>query len=151
MGIVISLVSGIVLIVCGALCMPSIIAKKRPEAKELLEKIAKFQGWIGLVICIWGICGIFMSILDISWITTWPLWWLTGLVANVLNFGVGFLLGFGMIQQLILSKAPDETKVKAEALHKKLVGMQIPLGYTAIIVGLWVILYGLIIRHIVYM
>lgn len=45
------LVYGIALILCGVLAASSVIVKKRPEAKELIAKLAQWQGWIGLVVC----------------------------------------------------------------------------------------------------
>lgn len=62
------------------------------------------------------------------------------MLASVLSFGVGFLLGYGMIQQFALKKANDAAKEKAEQLHKKLVSLQIPLGYICIIYGLWIVI-----------
>lgn len=43
------LIGGIVLIVLGALALPSLIGAKAPGAKDLLDKVAPFQGWIGAI------------------------------------------------------------------------------------------------------
>jgi hypothetical protein len=140
------IIGGIALIVCGALCIPGIIAKKSPEAKELLDKIAKFQGIIGIVICIIGIIGVIQALINIGLIGYSPIIWLTWLGSNVLNVLVGFLLGFGMIQQIALSKAPDDAKKKAEELYQKLVGIQIPLGFACLIGGVWTIIAIILFR-----
>ena len=133
-------VYGIALVVCGVLAASSVIVKKRPEAKELIAKLAQWQGWIGLVVCLWGVWGIISAILNIGWLKDAPLWWIFLLAASVLSFGVGFLLGYGMIQQFALKKANEAAKAKAEQLHKKLVSLQIPLGYICIIYGLWIVI-----------
>jgi hypothetical protein len=133
---------GIALIVCGALCIPSLIAQKSPQAKELLDKIAKFQGIIGIIICIVGIIGIINALLSIGMLGLWPIYWITLLATNVLNLLVGFLLGFGMIQQIALGNAPEDAKKKAEEMYQKLVSIQIPLGFACIIVGVWALISG---------
>ena len=74
---------GIALTVCGLLCVPSLLAKNE-QMKDALKVVSQFQGWIGLIICVYGIWGIIDSILRLSWIGTWPLWWLTYLVAAVI-------------------------------------------------------------------
>lgn len=139
---------GIALIVLGALCIPSLIAQKSPDAKELLDKVTPFQGWIGLGACAVGVWGIIGTITTIGWLTSWPLWWITRLAGSVLNLGVGFLLGFGMIQKFALANAPEEAKAKAEEAHMKLVGVQVPLGFASLIAGVWVILYELVLQGI---
>ncbi len=145
------IIDGIIIIVCGALCMPSIIAKKKPEAKELLAKIAQFQGWIGLACLGWGIWGVIRSIQWMGYGLQYDLiGWITGLGFGVILALVGFLLGFGMIQQFALKNAPAEAKAKAEEAHQKLVGMQIPLGFACLITGGWVIVYSLVLRNIFY-
>jgi hypothetical protein len=133
---------GIALIVCGALCIPSLVAQKSPQAKELLDKIAKFQGIIGIIICIVGIIGLVSAIFSIGRLFYSPIAWLTLTATNVLNIGVGFLLGFGMIQQIALGNAPEDAKKKAEEMYQKLVSIQIPLGFACLIVGVWAIISG---------
>ena len=137
-------VYGIALVVCGVLAASCVIVKKRPEAKELIAKLAQWQGWIGLVVCLWGVWGIISAVLNLGMLKDFFLLWVFYLIASVLSFGVGFLLGYGMIQQFALKKANDAAKAKAEQLHKKLVGLQIPLGYICIIFGLWIVINGVV-------
>jgi len=40
---------GITLILLSIVAVPSLILSKKPNAKELLEKVEPYQGWIGLV------------------------------------------------------------------------------------------------------
>lgn len=142
------IVSGIVLIVLGGLCLPGLVAKKSPKAKDLLDKITPFQGMIGLVVFFWGTWGIISSLLSISWLGSWPLWWVTRLAGNVLNFAGGLILGFGMIQKLVLSRLPEEAQEKALELREKLISFQTPIGLAALITGAWVIVYELILQGI---
>ena len=144
------IVDVIIIVVCGALCLPSIIAKKKPEAKELLAKIAQFQGWIGIGCFGWGIWGIIRSIQWIGWIGYAPIDWITYCAYSVVLTLVGFLLGFGLIQQFALKNAPAEAKAKAEEAHQKLVGLQIPLGFACLIIGAWMLVWDLVLRGILY-
>jgi hypothetical protein len=124
------------------------LAKKSPQAAEQLKKLAPVQGWIGLIVAIWGAWGIINAILTLGWLGSWPLWWVTNLAGNVLNLLLGIILGYGMIQQYALAKANDAAKAKAEAFYQKLVAMQSTLGIVGIFVGLWVLLYNLVLQRI---
>ncbi len=140
------LIAGVALIVSGILASSSTIIKKRPEAKELIAKLVPWQGWIGLIVCLWGIWGTIHAVLTIGLIASVPVWWLTYLVANVSSAAIGFLLGYGMIQRFALKNAEQDKQEKAEKLHEKLVGIQIPLGYVALVIGVWSIIANFIVR-----
>jgi len=61
----------------------------------------------------------------------------------VVNLGVGFLLGFGLLSKWALSKN-DAALAKGQALRHRLVQVQIPLGVAAIAVGAWQVVYTVI-------
>ncbi len=142
------LINGLVLIVLGGLCLPGIIAKKNPKAKELLDKIVPIQGTLGLIVFAWGVWGVVSSILSIGIIATWPLSWITGLLSSVISFAGGAILGWGMIQKKILVKAPQEVVEKAEGFYIKLVALQEKVGLFAIILGIWTVVYSLLLQGI---
>ncbi len=129
---------GITLILLSLIAVPSLILSKKPNAKELLEKVAPYQGWIGLVFCFWGVWGIITAILNIGWLTTFPIWWVTLLAGNIVSATLGFMLGFGLINKLFLSKN-DAAKEKAEELRTKIAPKQGKLGILGLIVGAWMI------------
>jgi len=143
------LIGGIVLIVLGGLCLPSLMAQKSPKLKELLDKITPFQGTLGLVVFLWGLWGIISSLLSLGLIGSWPIQWLSYLIANIINFAGGFILGFGMIQKLMLSKISEEAQAKALVLRDKIVSFQTKIGILALIFGVWVIVYTLVLRGII--
>lgn len=134
---------GISLIVLSILAVPSLLLSKKPNAKELLEKIAPYQGWIGLVFCFWGIWGIISAILSIGLLATHPIWWITLLAGNVVSATLGFLLGFGLISKYFLSKS-EEAKEKANQLLEKLAPKQGKLGILGLIVGGWMIVASIL-------
>ena len=132
------MIYGISLIILGVLAAPSLLLSKKPNAKELLDKITPYQGWIGLVFCFWGIWGIISAILNISVLSTWPIWWITWIAVSVVTAVLGFLLGYGMIQKMLLSKNEEAMK-KGEELRAKLAPMQGKFGLAAIVLGIWAI------------
>ncbi len=142
------LITGLVLIILGGLCIPGIIAKKSPKAQELLNKIVPVQGTLGIVLFLWGIWGVVGSMTSVSWLGSWPLWWATRLIGNLICFAGGAILGWGMIQKKILQKAPANVVAKAENAYLKLVSFQEKIGIAAIITGIWVVLYELFLQGI---
>ncbi|PKV49896.1 hypothetical protein ATE84_1935 [Aquimarina sp. MAR_2010_214] len=125
---------GITLILLSIIAVPSLLLSKKPNAKELLEKIEPYQGWIGLIFCFWGVWGVISSILGIGWLATFPIRWSVYLAGNAIEAILGFMLGFGMINKLVLSKN-EAAKEKANQLREKLAPKQGKLGVLGLIIG----------------
>ncbi len=133
------MITGITLIILSLIAVPSILLAKKPNAKELLSKVAPYQGWIGLIFCFWGIYGIiFSGILGLSWMSSWPIYWVTALMVNIMQTVLGFMLGYGMISKYVFSKS-KEAQAKGEQLLAKLATIQGKLGISGIVVGIWCI------------
>lgn len=137
------MIYGITLIILGLLAAPSLFLSKKPNAKELLDKIAPYQGWIGLAFCFWGVWGIIQAVLNLGMLTTWPIWWITWLAGSIVEAVLGFILGYGMIQKLVLSKN-EAAKEKGKQLLAKLAPIQGKLGLFGVIVGIWTIVANLL-------
>ena len=137
------MVYGIILLLLGVLAASSVIVKNKPDAKELIDKLVPIQGWLGFVSCFWGVWGIISAVLKIGWLTTIPVWWITWMATSVVTASLGLLLGFSLITKFVLSKN-EEAMAKGEALRMKLAGFQIPLGFAAIGLGIWTLVYSLI-------
>lgn len=129
---------GITLIILSIIAVPSLLLSKRPDAKDILSKIEPYQGWIGLILCFYGAWGLVSSILNVAWITTFPIWWATLLVGNLIQTILGFMLGFGLINKYFLSKN-EAAKEKAVLLREKLAPKQAMLGLVGLCVGAWMI------------
>jgi hypothetical protein len=130
---------GITLIILGILAAPSLILSRRPDAEKVLSKITPYQGWIGIIFCLWGIWGIISSLLTMWAIAIVPIWWFTLLVGSVMEMVLGFILGYGLIAKYIFSKS-EAAKEKGEAIIAKLAPVQGILGIIGIVVGIWVII-----------
>ncbi|MGB4774377.1 MAG: hypothetical protein WBP45_04335 [Daejeonella sp.] len=129
---------GITLILLSLLAVPSLLLAKRPDAAEMLAKIAPYQGWIGLVFCLYGVWGLIYAVLNMGWLTVAPIWWITLVAGSLVEAVLGFMLGYGMINKLLLSNN-EAAKQKGEALLAKLAPMQGKLGIAGICVGVWMI------------
>lgn len=134
---------GITLILLSIIAVPSLLLSKKPNAKELLEKIEPYQGWIGFVFCIWGVWGIISAVLNIGMLSTFPVWWITLLAGNLVEAILGFMLGFGLINKFFLSKTATGEE-KGNRLREKLAPKQGKLGVLGIIVGAWMIVASFI-------
>lgn len=138
------MLDGILMIVGGAVAAMSLIAKKSADAEKMLQKIVPFQGYLGIVLFAWGVWGLIGSVLRLGILGTWPLWWITLLLVAVVETVLGFMLGFGLISKYALSKN-EEAQKKGEEILAKLAVYQTNLGIIGMAVGLWTIIYYVII------
>jgi len=132
------MIYGITLVLLSIIAVPSLVLSKKPNAKELLEKIEPYQGWIGIIFCFWGIWGVISSLLNLGWLTSAPIWWITLLAGSLIEAILGFMLGFGLINKFFLGKN-EKAKEKATELRSKIAPKQGKLGIIGIAVGIWVI------------
>jgi len=137
------LITSIVLIVLGVLAASSSIIAKRPDAKSYIDAVVPYQGWLGIVACVWGIWIVLNAIVHLEWIRYIPIWWLTVLLSGALQFCLGVLLGYELLTKYLLGRNEEATK-RGEQLRQRLVPYQVTLGYAAIILGVWFVAVTLI-------
>ncbi|MGB1294479.1 MAG: hypothetical protein ACPG6V_03290 [Flavobacteriales bacterium] len=125
------MLSALIAIVGGLIAASGFIVSKKPNAKELLDKLTPFQGWIGVVLTFWGLWGAIQLVLNIGNI---GIVWIIAFAVYVVEFIVGFLLGYGLISKYLLEKN-EQAKEKGQALRLKLTKYQIPSGMALIILG----------------
>lgn len=135
------LIGGIWMALLGVLGASNLIIAKKPDAKEMIAKMAPYQGWFGAVSALWGVWGIISSILNLTWLTTWPIFWVTYLAVAVLQLALGLLLGVGVLKTFI--KAPEAQKKMDETIAK-LTPYQGNLGLAGIGLGIWLVVAGFI-------
>jgi hypothetical protein len=131
------LFNGLWLVLLGVLGAASLIIAKKPDAKELIGKLAPYQGWIGAASALWGAWGVIFSVLHLSWLTTWPIFWITRMANSVLLLCLGLLLGVGVLKTFISNV---EAQAKMDQTIAKLAPYQGKLGVIAIGLGIWAIL-----------
>ena len=136
------LITALITIIGGVLAAAGFFIARKPNAKELIDKITPYQGWIGIILFLWGIWQTISVILVIGWISSALLFWLIWAVLAFTNLFVGFLLGFGLISKYALSKN-EEAMEKGQRIRLKLMKFQIPLGFISIAVGILYLFWAL--------
>jgi hypothetical protein len=129
------LITTAIIVVGGILAAASLIVARKPNAKDLIDKLTPYQGWTGVVMAFWGVWGIINSLRFLSVLSAAPITWIFALSASVIMLAVGFLLGFGLLTKWTLSGSPA-AQLRGQQLRAKLAPMQGTLGILAIAVGL---------------
>jgi hypothetical protein len=113
-------------ILAGAAAAASFIAGKMPKMKDNLEKLKIYQAGIGAAAAVVGL----LSLVDyipkphnLSAST-----WLIALAVCFSLLLVGFVLGYPVLQSLILDDMSEENRNKAENIKNKLAPFQILCG-----------------------
>ena len=120
-----------VLLAGGLLGAANLIIAKKPNAKELIDKLTPYKGSIGVVLVVWGLIDVIRIVPSLGALSSAPLWTVISLLTALTELGLGFLLGYGLISKYVLSKSPEALE-KGQKLQAKLVVYQGPLGLTAI-------------------
>lgn len=138
------LLFALLLIVAGILAAAALIIKNQPNARDLIAKLVPFQGIIGIVLLLLGVYWLLFWILPNlgGMMRYYPLTGLVVLLACLVSIGLGFLLGYGLINQYVLSKNADAAR-SGEAMRLKLAGIQGPVGLIAIVLGIWMLIGSL--------
>ena len=125
------------LLVLGVVSASSLIIARKPDAKELIAKVAPYQGWIGAISALWGAWWLINWILNVGAMMTWPILGITMLANAILLLGLGLLCGIGVLKMFV--KAPAATE-KLDLTVAKLAPYQGILGLVGIGVAVWTIL-----------
>lgn len=139
-----NILGSIILIVAGILAAAAFIIAKKPEAGKLLNKVKAYNGWIGILLFIWGIWYVVDVILHLShyleFIKLNPFWGVVRmlLVPAVAVF-LGFMLGFTLVAKWMPGQGRSEEKLLA--LQKKLIKITTPLGLLGIVAGILHLFY----------
>src|SRR5260221_7312293 len=98
--------SGLLTIAGGLLAASALIIARKPNAKDLIDKLTPYQGWIGLVLFCWGVWDTLFIVRNLGGLTHMPMYLLLGIAITVTDLVVGLLLGFGLITKYALNKSP---------------------------------------------
>jgi len=125
----------ILLFVCGALAAKDYIIAKKPNTKELIDKIGPYQDWIGVVAFIIGVWAIIDTLLWVrGGLEYVPIRWLMSFVGGLLLTALGFLLGFAIISKYVFSQG-EKSAQKGLEYKDKLAKFQVKLGIAGMIVA----------------
>jgi len=128
------MLGGLITIAGGLIAGSNLIVGRLPNAKELIDKLTPYQGWIGIVMFCWGIWETIASVTGIALLSTAPLTWIFWLCIALADLFVGFLLGFGLITKYALSKN-EQALEKGQRIRGKLAPFQGLFGIFAVVMG----------------
>jgi hypothetical protein len=128
------MLAGLITIAGGILAASALIISRKPNAKELIDKITPYQGWIGIVMFFWGVWGVLDCVRNLGMLGDRPLFWMFWLAASAADVLVGFLLGFGLITKYALGKNAA-AQARGQQIRAQLAGYQGVFGLFAIAMG----------------
>ena len=133
-----ALLTATLMIVTGALAAAALIAARRPEAKQALDKLVPYQGVLGIVSALWGAYNTVVTLINVKLVTVIPVTWVLLLATSLVMLSLGFVLGFALISKYALAGSPDAV-TKGETIRARLVTFQTPLGLASVALGVWVL------------
>jgi uncharacterized membrane protein len=133
---------GITLIALGILAVPSLLLSRRPDAKDMLDKITPYQGWIGVIFCVIGLLNLLSALFNLNILFYFPIYGLIYLADAVVMTLLGFILGYPLIQKYALSRNATASAKGVQVLQR-IRPMQGKLGVLAIIVGIILIVLAI--------
>ncbi|TMQ06837.1 MAG: hypothetical protein E6J90_45055 [Deltaproteobacteria bacterium] len=128
------MLSGLITIAGGILAASALIIARKPNAKQLIDKLTPYQGWIGIVMFFWGVWGVLDCVRFLGLLSQRPLFWLFWLACGVADLVVGFLLGFGLMTKYALGKNPA-AQARGQHIRARLAAYQGAFGVLAIAMG----------------
>ncbi len=133
--------TGVWMVLLGVLAAANLIIARKPEAKELIDKISPYQGWIGAVSCLWGVWITLWMVLGIAGLALYPIWWITMLAVGLVQAALGLVLGIGVLKTFIKAPAAQE---KMDATLAKIAPYSGTLGLVSIGLGVWAVLANIL-------
>lgn len=124
----------------GIIALSGLIAKKAPNAQELLNKILPYKAFIGVGLLGLGVYNLITSIGDLSFIfKVSGMLGISVIIVIAAELLLGFMLGMPQIAKWIPGDSDPE--VKAAELAKKLVAFEVPIGFLGILAGVLMLLF----------
>src|SRR5437879_462313 len=109
------LLTVIAMLAGGALAASNLIAARKPNARELIDKLLPYQGVIGVVLLISGLRDAVHLIEFMGLLSRTPGWMVISLLSVAVELALGFMLAYGLINRYILSGRPQALE-KSERL-----------------------------------
>ncbi|MCA9517947.1 MAG: hypothetical protein KC635_23570 [Myxococcales bacterium] len=134
-------VSAILLLLAGVLGAAGLIVAKRPDAKAAIDKLAPYQGWIGVVSALWGVWWLISWLMNLSIISHFMIWMITWLAVAVVMIALGILLGIGLMKTFVKDPRAQQ---KLDQSYARLAPKQGVIGIVAIGLGFWSLLQSIL-------
>lgn len=137
------LINALVLIAGGILAVSGLIVAKKPDAKQLIDKLVPYQAIIGVVLLVFGVINLLRALGNhlISMVGHFPLLGLTILGMTVTSILLGFMFGMPQIAKWIPGEGAAEQK--GLLLSQRLAPFQVMIGIIGLVSALLWWLYRL--------
>ncbi len=126
----------LIAIVAGCLAAAAVVIQKLPDAEKAIEKIKPYEAFIGVAALLFGI----MQLLSIGKMFG-SITGLVALAATVSCILMGFLLGFPVLQDMVINDMSEDSRAKAAEWYQKLTPYKITAGLTAIGTGIYLLIF----------
>ncbi len=136
------LVNAIWTFLLGVLAASGAIIARKPDAKQLIDKLAPYQGWMGLVSGIWGIWATINTILNMRLLGLGimaAIFWVLLLADSLLNIALGSILGTALAKTYVKDPKAQE---KMDQLYNKLSPFRNTLGFAGIALAIVTIIFN---------
>ena len=135
------LINALVLIVGGILAVSGLIVAKKPDAKELIDKLVPYQAIIGIALLALGIVNLVRWLGNhvFTLLRVAPLFGLTVLAMIFASILLGFMFGMPQIAKWLPGEGGAEQK--GMELSKKLAPYQVIIGIIGLVAALLMLLY----------
>ena len=128
------ILDGLITIAGGLLAASALIIARKPNAQQLIDKLTPYQGWIGILMFLWGIWDMLFCIRNFSALAHTPLILAFALAVTAADLVVGFLLGFGLITKYTL-RGNQAAMARGQAIRARLAPLQGAFGVLAMVTG----------------
>lgn len=123
------LINPLLLIVGGILAVSGLIVAKRPDAKDLIDKLVPYQAFIGVALLALGLWNLLRSLAHlVDALKSFP--GIVGLTMIITSILLGFMFGMPQIAKWIPGQAAAEQK--GMELSQKLAPFQVIIGLVGI-------------------
>ncbi|MBN2360853.1 MAG: hypothetical protein JXR83_15465 [Deltaproteobacteria bacterium] len=131
----------LLLVLVGVLAAPNIVLTRKPEWRDWLDKLAPYQGALGVVAIAGGLLMLLRWLLHLRALLSQTVYWLSFLAVALSLLVLGLLLGLNVLKQLFRQ---PQTVEKLERLTERLAPKQGSLGLAGVVVGIWMALLSIL-------
>ena len=129
------------LVVVGVLAAPNIVLSRKPDLREWLDRLAPYQGVLGVVSIAGGLLMLIRWLLHLGALLQHLVYWLSFLANGLLLLALGLLLGVNILKPLV--KQPRLVE-RLDQLTEKLAPKQGTLGLVGVVAGIWLALLSIV-------
>jgi len=118
----------LLLIATGLLACARWIIARRPDARQVFERVAPYSGALGIALLVVAALDLLKHLLPDFGVIALCTW-----IAGVL---LGFFHGFDLLAKWFGSRNPERT-LQGQRLRARLAALRVPLGMVGVVLGVW--------------